>query len=252
MNRADLQLSALRRELTRRQRSRRLMTGRRTPLSKMARLRRPTPPADPKSVLHRLHGLREAGDSLLAQTQAMHVPGPSPHTGISTGAVPSDKAELAPPSSSNCRLQGSVATTTSQGLPFRSSCTSSAAVASPYSRNPAPGARRGGSSAGITTPQPCLSTPSLVGLRDQEHKDTGGGFLTHFADPRDLCTPSHGGGGAAAGGLRGVGDTAAGGSTTPLSMLRSIHRLQQLQRLQREGAQLVAAIDASEAAVLGA
>jgi hypothetical protein len=121
-------------------------------------------------------------------------------------------------------------------------CTPSAVPASPYATTPgfgaAPGRARGDARA---TPPPCLSPASMVGLRQQELKDTGGGFLTHFADPRDLYTPGPLSAGAG-GGPRVAGGCGAG-SSTPLSALRSIHKLQQLQRLRREGAQLVAAID---------
>lgn len=135
-----------------------------------------------------------------------------------------------------------------------------------------------------TGARPALSPPSLAGLRVQEAADTGGGFLTHFADPKDLTTPpDHGAGGfsrsraatpgggvGASTGYRGLsaagagvgmgvggrlafgaggtpatagGGMAAGSSSTPLSALRTVEKVQQLQRrllsLQQEGASLV-------------
>lgn len=80
------------------------------------------------------------------------------------------------------------------------------------------------------------STPTLATLRRQELQETGSGFMTQFGEQAAVLTP----------GPRGVGGSAA----TPLphlSTLRALHKVQQLRRLQREGACLVAELPQSAA-----
>ncbi|GLC41805.1 hypothetical protein PLESTM_001241500 [Pleodorina starrii] len=223
---------------------------------------RPAPPADPKALLQRLNHLRAAGDSLLAAAAADLPPGPS--TSGAAAAPPSSPWPLRSPAATAApheplSLRSSVrpahaaaaaATPTAQARPQQQPLTPYTRPTSPYAGGAA------GFGGAAAQPPPCLSPPSMAGLRQRELQETGGGFLTHFADPRDLSTPpppsyggrglgGGGGGGAAASGLRGGATGAGGASATPLSVLRSMHRLQQLQRLQREGSQLVAAMDGS-------
>ncbi|EFJ46482.1 hypothetical protein VOLCADRAFT_105473 [Volvox carteri f. nagariensis] len=203
------------------------------PLLPKPEVARPTPPADPKALLQRLHDLRTAGDSLLAsQAGAKRIggpipafpPSPSPHAGPSaamTAAIPQGFSFRSPAKTTRTAITAAVAQSEHQLMNPRMPYTT--LPASPSARTPG-----FGTAFGAATSQPYPSSgpspPSMVGLREQELKDTGGGFLTHFADPRELCTPAPrraaGGSGSSAAAAAPKGGITTGGGHGDVGTLR--------------------------------
>ncbi|KAG2486775.1 hypothetical protein HYH03_014574 [Edaphochlamys debaryana] len=233
------------------------------PLLPKPDLSRPQPPSDRAAMLRKLHELRSAGASMLAaQTSgptgsAPPGPGDPSAPAATSSTFGASSSAFGFPSPAPARTAAAAPAWAAEPQTPAGAGPSSSPYASPYAMPSS--LRQGGGILG-TPSQPPLSPPTLEALRRQEYKDTGGGYLTHFADPGDLATPltpsARAGGGAGAGWTPGgggkhntaLGGTPAagggGGGSTPLSVLRSIHKVQQLQRLQREGASLVASLGA--------
>ncbi|GFR44256.1 hypothetical protein Agub_g5458 [Astrephomene gubernaculifera] len=249
------------------------------PLLPKPEISRPKPPSDRAALLKQLQSLRSAGAEILSSAEAQPsqqqptAPTVVPFAPLSSSATPSASEFSFPfsspyatpsrptqPQTASANIPSPLQRTLAFGSPGPALTSPSPMTPSMTSlglASPGPQHQQYGTTAATlrtaehTAP---LSPPALAGLRQQEAHDTGGGFLTHYADPATLATPSpYGTAGAAGGGGRRSSTTrgqlmlatpggGAGGSSTPLSVLRSIHRVQQLQRLQREGAQLVAAI----------
>ncbi len=211
--------------------------------------RRPKTPSDAAAVLRQLKQLRDEGAKLLPEELQQQQPQQQPsHPPASPGPRWASAAPMAspPPSRPSWLSDGPTGTppqqhATSALIPWGSSAVQGTPLPpSPY------GGLATAAAGGAPAP---LSSPCLAKLRQVEAEDTGGGFLTHYRDPQQLS-----GAGAARGQLaRGPAGTPLGAAITPtaagtgvgvggtpLSVLRSMHRLQQLQQLQREGAKLVA------------
>ncbi|KAG2431177.1 hypothetical protein HXX76_009705 [Chlamydomonas incerta] len=248
------------------------------PLLPKPELTRPQAPTDRSALLRQLQDLRSAGSRMLQeqqqqqqhqQQQQQQQHDSAALTAAAAGGFGAAASFLAPGRGHSHPQQHP------QQLQAPASPLAGSLAGAP--RSPLTAPRTPGTGA-----RPALSPPSLAGLRLQEAADTGGGFLTHFADPQDLTTtPEHGAGGAsrsrmgtpgggrggagashrgimgASGGVGGRlsfgaggtpatagGGMAAGGCSTPLSALRTVEKVQQLQRrlasLQQEGASLVA------------
>lgn len=200
-------------------------------------------------MLRQLKQLRDDGAKLLPEELQQQQP--QHHTPLapaSTGPRWASTAPMAspPPSRPSWLSDGPTATPAQQ--PATSALVpwgSSAAQGTPLSPSPY-GGHATAAAGGAPAP---LSSPCLAKLRQVEAEDTGGGFLTHYRDPQQLSGAGAAGSQLARGAAgtpfgraitpSGTG-TGVGVGGTPLSVLRSMHRLQQLQQLQREGAKLVA------------